>query len=894
MQQVLPSHWFKRSVYFTVAAVLLTFVPFSAIAVAGGLILITILPGAQLVRWLGLYQRRWDFKTVTLSIALGMVTSPILIYWSSLLFGFSRGLLLIVFSLYIIALAGWVGRSDNEPATERLADGRTWLIAALLISFTALGVFLAYFELETANGFYPVQMEDWQKHYGVAFSLRYTGIPPTSVFFYGMFPDEKLVYYYFLHLNGVTLDLLQSGGPFLHNAFVTVIVLASLIFSSIFFLLAQTLFRSQKVALWSLAFATVIGGLDVIPIIYHTIQKYRQHFPDDPLSAGVFLPREHIDNWISALSLRMNTFFAYHIWVPQHLTGLTILCLACYLYLKVKERRKLLVIFPLLLFALLGHSTWIAALVSGCLFLFALIQIVITHRHRGFAAARTLFLGYAIIALAFVIIAAPFILSLVGPQAPKSGIAFEIPRLDGWSILHPFQATFGPVVWARLLDLPLHFFVEMGALLVTGLAGLVLFWRSERPLDTKADQPPSLTPPSPLPPPHSLLPFWTLLLVIGTLTVSLLASGRGWAELGLIQNNDLGLRAMMPGQLVLALFAGYFMVRLSGLSLPRWWRVGQIAGLTLLIGLGVAYAGWEFISMGLAKYWDEPKLSTDMYQTLRAMPEVTHPQDKRFPVVQHRLHRDVSRFQLSLGGRPVGFSTGEAVVFHRNVHALALAHELSQQAFDNGLPVWSYQMFRNLGADYIFVGPAEREAMRHPEKYQHAQYFQQVYQQGDFEIYRLPPLPYKQNQPQARFDESTIGLEGYFIDTAPLYPGEQATSPKGKDGKGLVTAWRLTRPTDKDYTVFIHLVDAEENIIAQADHQLWAWDVKQEGPTTTWTPELTHLDIVPLPEAALTAEEPLTIRLGLWLPDTGQQFPVETQSLAIDGAGRLIVGALDF
>ncbi|MBN1218424.1 MAG: hypothetical protein JXM69_05830 [Anaerolineae bacterium] len=900
---VLSSPWFRKTVALTIAAVILTFVPIAPLAIVGGLALTMVLPGVQLLHWLDLFRQQWDFRAVVLSIALGMVTSPILIYWSSLLFGFSRWPLLVVFSVYAIALAAWVSRNDsyitnngNESDTsDEPADSsrRNWLLVALLIGVTALGVFLAYFELETAQGYYPVQMEDWQKHYGVAFALRYTGIPPTSMFFYGMFPQEKLVYYYFLHLNGATLDLLQNGQPALQLTFVTVIVLASLIFSGVFLLLAQATLRNQKAAVWSLAFATVIGGLDVIPTLHRTIQKYREHFPTDPLTIGVFLPREHIDNWVSALSLRLNTFFAHHIWVPQHLTGLTILCLGCYLYLTLKNRRKLLMMLPLLLFALVGHSTWIAVVTLGCLFLFALLQIGMTARVQGLAATRTLFLGYVIIALIFTAVAAPFLLCLIGPQAPKSGLVFEIPKLDSWSILRPFQASFGPTIWARLLDLPLHFVLEMGALLVAGTTGLLLFWRSQlnrnqHPTSPEC-QPPAFRPPpsSPLPPPFSLLPFWTLLLITGVLTVSLFASGRGWAELGLMLNNDLGLRAIMPGQLVLALFAGYFMVRLPTLPLPRWGRTLLMGIVGLLIAGGVAYAGWEFISMGLTKYFDQPKLAPDVVQTLRALPEVTYPQDKPFPVVQHRLHRDASRFQLSLGNRPVGFSTGEAVVFHRDLPSLALALELSQQAFDNGLPVWSYQMFRNLGADYIFVGPAERETIRHPEKYEHSLYFQQVYQQGDFEIYQVKPPLYQPGQ--ASFDRDTVEFEGYFIDLAPVFPGEPSTLG---ETPGLVTAWRLTRSVDKNYTLFVHLVDTDGNIIAQADHQLWAWDVRSEGPTTTWTPRLVHLDIVPVPETALAAEESLTIRLGLWLPETGEHFPVDTSTLEIDAGGRLMVGEL--
>ncbi len=894
MQKLLLTKWFKQSVSLTLVATLLTLIPLAPIAIVGAVALITVLPGRQIVRWLGLYEQRWSFEKLTLSLALGLVTSPILIYWSSLLFGYSRVMLLIVFPAYIVALAAWVSRNDFKLAISQapisLPDSSrlSWIIAACLIGFTLVGVFLAYFELNTGQGFYPVQMEDWQKHYGVAFSLRHTGIPPSSMFFYGMFPDEQLVYYYFLHLSGASLDLLAGGGPMLHYAFVTAIMLAALSFGTVFLLLARTIFNSQKAAVWALAFASIIGGLDIIPITHRAVQKYREHFPEGPLPWEALLPGEHIDNWVSALSLRLNSFYGYYIWVPQHLTGLTIFCLGCYLYLKVEERGKLLIIYPLLLFALLGHSTWIAVIVAGGLFLFALLHIATTYQKQGMVAARTLFLGYAMVAVGFVLVATPFILTLVGPNAPKSGIAFEIPKLDSWRLLRPFQANFDSAVWARILDLPLHFFIEMGALLVAGLAGLILFWgrqKSDSPTPEAND--PSTTHYAP----SDLLPFWTLLLFIGISTVSLFASGRGWVELGLTQNNDLGLRALMPGQLVLALFGGYFMANLATLKMARWGKMLTNGVMLILIGLGISYAAWEFFAMGLAKYTVKPQLAATVYQTLQDMPEVTVPQDKVFPVVLHRQHRDASRFQLSLGGRPVGYSTGEAVVFHRDVHSLALALELSKEAFDNGLPVWSYQMFKGLGADYIFVGPAEREAIRHPEKYQHPQYFRPVYEQGDFEIYEVRARPYPHNDtPPASFDYGAIEFEGYFIDTVPRYPGNQAEE---QEGQGLVTAWRLTTPTTKNYTVYIHLVDAEGNIVDQADHQLWAWDVKGEGPTSIWTPNLTHLDIVPVPKAALTADTPLSIRLGLWLPDSGEYFLVDTQILTVDEVNRLVVGGLE-
>jgi hypothetical protein len=161
-----------------------------------------------------------------------------------------------------------------------------------------------------------------------------------------------------------------------------------------------------------------------------------------------------------------------------------------------------------------------------------------------------------------------------------------------------------------------------------------------------------------------------------------------------------------------------------------------------------------------------------------------------------------------------------------------------------------------------------------------------VYEQDDVSVYALQSL--LPNEIQATFDNGAIEYLGYFVDPHGHVPGQQETSVPA-----FITAWRLTRPAAKNYTAFIHLVDAAGNVVAQADHQLWAWDVKHEGPTSIWTPDLTHLDIVPIPGEALMAKGTLTIRLGLWLPDTGQQFPVEASTLAVDEMGKLVVGSLN-
>jgi hypothetical protein len=118
MQPILTSHWFKQTAALTLAASLLTFVPYSPVAVTGGVLLLILLPGLQLSRWLGLHQEGSRLRAAIPGLALGLATAPILIYWSGLLFGFSRWLLLFLFPLYILALAALACRAHPDPAAR--------------------------------------------------------------------------------------------------------------------------------------------------------------------------------------------------------------------------------------------------------------------------------------------------------------------------------------------------------------------------------------------------------------------------------------------------------------------------------------------------------------------------------------------------------------------------------------------------------------------------------------------------------------------------------------------------------------------------------------------------------------------------------------------------------
>ncbi len=78
-----------------------------------------------------------------------------------------------------------------------------------------------------------------------------------------------------------------------------------------------------------------------------------------------------------------------------------------------------------------------------------------------------------------------------------------------------------------------------------------------------------------------------------------------------------------------------------------------------------------------------------------------------------------------------------------------------------------------------------------------------------------PPL-----RQTANFDQEIL-LEGYALPLTPIHPG---------DSVPMTLAWRGLAELDRDYSVFVHVLDPRGHIVAQADHQ------PQNGadPTSIW------------------------------------------------------------
>jgi hypothetical protein len=89
----------------------------------------------------------------------------------------------------------------------------------------------------------------------------------------------------------------------------------------------------------------------------------------------------------------------------------------------------------------------------------------------------------------------------------------------------------------------------------------------------------------------------------------------------------------------------------------------------------------------------------------------------------------------------------------------------------------------------------------------------------------------------------------------------------------LALVWLVETPPVTDETVFVHVVDAEENLVAQADGD----PLMGLYPMTLWPPGAAVLDVR---YARLAEDAPAEVYVGVWQPGTGERL----QAFAHDGA----------
>lgn len=134
---------------------------------------------------------------------------------------------------------------------------------------------------------------------------------------------------------------------------------------------------------------------------------------------------------------------------------------------------------------------------------------------------------------------------------------------------------------------------------------------------------------------------------------------------------------------------------------------------------------------------------------------------------------------------------------------------------------------------------------------------------------KIVPKEWPRYQPDhpvnVNFAES-IKLIGYDFKSQNSKPGTQNSKLKT-----ITFYWQSQAPVNEDYNLFIHLLDAEGNIIAQAD----APPTGNAYPTGWWSPGETIADTHILPNEP----EATHIRLGIYSLASGRRLPVNASTL---------------
>ncbi len=122
----------------------------------------------------------------------------------------------------------------------------------------------------------------------------------------------------------------------------------------------------------------------------------------------------------------------------------------------------------------------------------------------------------------------------------------------------------------------------------------------------------------------------------------------------------------------------------------------------------------------------------------------------------------------------------------------------------------------------------------------------------------------------------TVGLESGSI-TVPL---NIYGPPQASDTIIINVTWQPLQIFNDDLKIFIHLIDANQTVLAQFDGQPQAGTY----PTSHWIPGESIIDSYPITLPVDAPPGPYQIYIGLYNETTGQRLPVPT-----DSAGRVLL-----
>jgi hypothetical protein len=356
------------------------------------------------------------------------------------------------------------------------------------------------------------------------------GLPPVNPVFGKADAPGGLAYYYLWHFSAAEIALITSKSGWEADIGLTwFTAFASL---SLMMGLAVWLSKRATAAIWVVTLAAAGSLWVTLYSIFHTTSL-----------APVLLPPIGMAGWLFQAT-----------WVPQHLMAASSVVTAMLLLTRYALQQTLVLVLTIAMLIVAGFES--SAFVGGVTFAFAgLIAAPILFTAADSKRRLHFVAGLAIAALLVVSLVAPFVHDQVMTiQARGGGNPF---------VIAPYK-VFGeqfPVWLRRVLDVPGYWLiilpVELPATFIAGMIALAAALRSATPRFEKL-----------------AIAIFACLASAGLIISWLLVSTLG-------DNNDLGLRAVLPAEIVLIVMTAAGIAGLPGVSLRAPIVATMLAGLAL-------------------------------------------------------------------------------------------------------------------------------------------------------------------------------------------------------------------------------------------------------------------------------------------------------------------------
>lgn len=443
--------------------------PIGAIALAGAVLTIVVLPGWAVAHALTALDDDADLADSLAASFGGVAVSSAALWIAGATVGLSRATILgapLCAALALVAVT-----RGTAPSRRPVAPLLGFLV--LLAAIFALLVAVPFYPygLERADGVHSMGLSDWYLHLMMTTTLdTASSLPPRNPY---LITHTSAYYHYGFHLLAAAIHRAAGRPMDIFPILLGLTMLTAAAYPVVLFSLARRrLDGNATKALVAAVGGVLLAGFDLVVWATYVAQTLVERWPLPGGSNGLrlLIPSAHLHSWIPVYERQFNAPYAALLWAPHYVAALLV-SLLCIDRLRSKVDRPPLLAVALMLAALPGLSAYVllATAVGVAALVTADVWQVRTRPWQSRLAKR-----WVVVAIGAIVLAAPILVSLrasVGQHvAPLVLRVSAVGTLRNGAI---FTSLLGDTQWTRLLDTPLLLIFQFGSVGILGSLGVI-------------------------------------------------------------------------------------------------------------------------------------------------------------------------------------------------------------------------------------------------------------------------------------------------------------------------------------------------------------------------------------------------------------------------------------